>query len=189
MSRIAIPDVPAESLPAEWQDAAKTGALVNVFRIMLRSPQIATLVVKLGAAQFGSGSLSSADRELSILTAGSRFDSAYEMSQHEQISQSVGVTSSQRAAVAVGQWDSPEFTESQQALLAFVAAVAASPTVPDPVFESVQRHYSDQQIVEIVILTGFYFLIARVSTVFEIPQDPQQGDSVLSAGVLINADS
>ena len=189
MSRIAIPDVPIESLPAEWQDAARTGALVNVFRMMLRSPQIATLVVKLGAAQFGSGSLPPADRELSILTAGACFDSAYEVSQHEQISQSVGVTSSQRAAVAVGQWDSPDFSESQQALLAFVAAVAASATVPDAVFESVQRHYSDQQIVETVILTGFYFLIARVSTVFELPQDPQEGDSVLRAGVSLNADS
>jgi hypothetical protein len=57
MSRIAIPDVPLDSLPAQWAEAEKTGALVNIFRIMLRSPQIATLVVELGAAQFGSGSL------------------------------------------------------------------------------------------------------------------------------------
>jgi alkylhydroperoxidase family enzyme len=130
MSRIAIPDVPLESLPAQWQDAEKTGALVNIFRIMLRSPQIATLVVELGAAQFGSGSLPPADRELSILTTAACTDSAYEASQHEQISQSVGVTSSQRAAVAVGQWDSPELSESQQALVAFVAAVAGQPHGP-----------------------------------------------------------
>jgi len=187
MSRIAIPDVPTDSLPARWRDAEKTGALVDIFRIMLRSPQIATLVVELGAAQFGSGSLPPEDRELSILTTASCTRSAYEASQHEQISQSVGVTSSQRAAVAVGQWDAPELSESQQALLAFVAAVQAGPTVPDAVFDAVQRHYSDQQVVEAVILTGYYFMLARLSTVFGIPQDPQSGDTVLRAGVLLNA--
>jgi alkylhydroperoxidase family enzyme len=156
---------------------------------MLRSPKIATVVLELGAAQFGSGSLPPADRELAILATASSTRSAYEASQHEQISQSVGVTSSQRASIAVCQWDSPELSESQQALVAFVAAVAASPTVTDDVFDAVQRHYSDQQVVEIVILTGYYFMLARLSTVFEIPQDPQSGDTVLRAGISINADN
>src|SRR5580658_4499818 len=132
MHRVIIPDVPDEALPAEFREVARSGALVNVFRIMVRSPQIAGLVVKLGAAQFRSGSLPPVDRELSILTAAKCFSSAYESSQHEQISQSVGVTSSQRAAVAMQQWDAPELSDSQQALLAFVAAVAAGPTAADP---------------------------------------------------------
>jgi hypothetical protein len=38
-----------------------------------------------------------------------------------------------------------------------------------------------------VILTGYYFMLARLSTVFGIPQDPQSGDTVLRAGVLLNA--
>jgi alkylhydroperoxidase family enzyme len=186
--RITIPEVPTDALPPQWQAAEKSGALVNIFRIMLRSPKIATVVVELGAAQFGSGSLPPADRELSILTTAACTNSAYEASQHEQISQTVGVTSSQRASVAVGQWDSPELSESQQALVAFVAAVVARPTVPDEVFDAVQRHYSDQQVVETVILTGYYFMLARLSTVFEVPQDPQSGDTVLRAGISLNAD-
>jgi hypothetical protein len=38
----------------------------------------------------------------------------------------------------------------------------------------------------IMILTGYYFLIARLSTVFEVMQDPQKGDSVLRAGVALD---
>jgi hypothetical protein len=125
---------------------------------MLRSPSIAELVIKLGAAQFGSGSLPAIDRELAILATGVRFDSCYELSQHEKISASVGVTSAQRAAVVVKKWDCPDLSESQQALLAFVAAVADGPTVPDEIFGAVQRWYREQQIVEAVILTGYYFL-------------------------------
>jgi alkylhydroperoxidase family enzyme len=67
-----------------------------------------------------------------------------------------------------------------------VAAVAADPTVPEPVLDAVQKHYTAQQIVEAVILTGYYYLIARISTVFVIPQDPQQGDTVLRAGISMN---
>lgn len=187
MPRIAIPDLIIEELPAEIQEPARAGALVNVFRMMLRSPQIATLVVKLGAAQFGSGSLPPTDRELAILTTASCFGAAYELSQHEQISASVGVTAAQRAAVAVQDWDCPELSPSQQALVSFLAAVADDRTVPDAVFDEVQHHYTEQQIVEAVVLLGYYFMIARVTTVFGIPQDPQDGDAVLRAGVSLNA--
>ena len=186
MPRIGIPEVATADLPEEIR--AQESALVNVFRIMLRSPRIATLVAQLGSAQFGSGSLPGADRELAILTSGSCFGSAYEASQHEQISEAVGVTAAQRAAVAVGQYDSPDLSPAQQALVAFVAAVADGPTVPNDVFDAVQRHYTDQQVVEAVILTGYYFLIARVTTVLEVPQDPREGDAVLRAGVSVNAD-
>jgi 4-carboxymuconolactone decarboxylase len=186
MPRITVPDVADEDLPEELRDNAD--ALINVFRIILRSPRIATLVAELGSAQFGSGSLPGPDRELAILTSGSCFGSAYEASQHEQISDAVGVTSAQRAAIAVHQWDSPDLTSSQQALVAFVAAVAEGPTVPDDIFDAVQLHYTDQQVVEIVVLTGYYFLIARVTTVLEVPQDPQEGDAVLRAGVSVNGD-
>ncbi|HTU84658.1 MAG TPA: hypothetical protein VMF57_03730 [Solirubrobacteraceae bacterium] len=185
MPRIVIPDVTEEELPAELQGAGD--ALVNVFRIMLRSPRIATLCVQLGSAQFGSGSLPAADRELAILTAGSCFGSAYETSQHEAISGAFGVSAAQRGAIAVHQWDSPDLSPAQQALVAFVAAVADGPRVPDDLFDAIQRYYSDQQVVEAVILTGYYFLIARVSTVLDVPQDPQPGDAVVRAGVSINA--
>ena len=186
MPRIGIPEVDNADLPEEIRSQAS--ALVNVFRIMLRSPRIATLVVQLGSAQFGAGSLPGTDRELAILTCGACFGSAYEASQHEQISEAVGVSAPQRAAVAVGQYDSPDLTPAQQALVAFVAAVAEGPRVPDDVFDAMQDHYNDQQVVEAVILTGYYFLIARVTTVLEVPQDPREGDAVLRAGVSVNSD-
>lgn len=189
MQRILIPSIDEDQLPAELRQLAKTGALVNVFRIMLASPHIALPVVKLGAAQFGSGALPPVDRELAILATASCFDAAYEISQHEQISASVGVTAAQRAAVAVRRWDSPDLSPSQQALLRFLAAAASAPTVPDAIFDEVQHHYSEQQIIEAVILLGYYFMLARVATVFDVPQDPPTGDTVLRAGIALNAGS
>jgi 4-carboxymuconolactone decarboxylase len=186
---VDISTPPLNELPDELQQLATTGALVNIFQVMLRSPQIALNVVKLGASQFSSGALSPVDRELAILTTAGQFDAAYEISQHEAISASVGVTAAQRAAVAVRQWDSPDLDAAQQALLRFLAAAASAPTVPPTVFDDARRHYSDQQIVEALVLMGYYFMLARVSTVLDIPQDPPNSDVVLQAGIALDESS
>jgi alkylhydroperoxidase family enzyme len=100
-------------------------------------------------------------------------------------SRAVGVTDTQRAALAAKQWDSPEFNEAQRALIAFTAAIADAPTVAGDIFDAAQKHYTDQQIVELIIQTGYYFLLARVSTVLDVPLDPPSDDRVLRAGVAL----
>jgi 4-carboxymuconolactone decarboxylase len=184
---IEMPAFGTGDLPEELRRLDDAGALVNVFRMMLGSPEIALPVVRLGAAQFGSGSLPAEDRELAILTAATCFDVAYEISQHEAISASVGVSAAQRAAVSVRQWDSPDLSPAQGSLLRFLAAVAAEPTVPAERLDDVKAHYSDKQIVEAVILLGYYFMLGRVATVFEVPQDPPGSDVVLRAGRRLDA--
>ena len=47
------------------------------------------------------------------------------------------------------------------------------------IFEAARGHYTDQQLVETVIMVGFYFLIARMSTVFQLEIDPPDDSSVL----------
>jgi 4-carboxymuconolactone decarboxylase len=184
MPRIEIPDAAAiGDLPPALEQVERSGALINVFRVMLRSPQIASAVLSLGAAQFGTSSLASVDRELAILAAGSTFQAPYEAAQHAPISTAVGVSDAQRAAIAEGRWDSAEFSAPQQALLRFVADVAASPTVTDEVFAAVLAHYSQQQIVDVVVQTGYYFLIGRVTTVLDVPLDPPTDARVLDVGL------
>ncbi|MDQ1753080.1 MAG: hypothetical protein QOE71_4136 [Pseudonocardiales bacterium] len=185
MARIDLPEVIIADLPPKLQDVERAGALINVFRMMARSPQIATPVVALGAAQFATSSLTPIDRELAILTSGACFEAPYEAAQHEPISRAVGVTDTQRAALAARQWDSPQFNEAQRALIAFTAAIADAPTVAGDIFDAAQKHYTDQQIVELIIQTGYYFLLARVSTVLDVPLDPPSDDRVLRAGVAL----
>ncbi|MDG5805079.1 hypothetical protein P9869_20880 [Streptomyces ossamyceticus] len=50
----------------------------------------------------------------------------------------------------------------------------------DEVFEAARGHYTDQQLVETVIMVGFYFLIARVTTIFQLEIDPPSDSSVLN---------
>jgi alkylhydroperoxidase family enzyme len=187
MPRFELPDDSyLAALPAALRDSAQPEALINVFRAMLRSPQILLPVIGLGSAQFAAGSLSPVDREVAILAAGSCFEAPYEAAQHEPISRSVGVTDSQRAALADRRWSDEAFSAAQQAMLAFVSAVAGAPIVSDPMYAAVREHFTEQQIVELVVLIGYYFLIARVSTVLELPLDPPADARVLDAGTRIN---
>lgn len=171
MTRFELPDNSyLEDQPA-LRGLDESGVLINVFRAILRSPKIVAPIIELGAAQFADGSLSAVDRELAILAAGACVDAPYEAAQHEPLSREVGVTDEQREAVAAHRWSDTTFSPSQQTMLEFVARVSAHPTVPDNQYAAMRQHYTEQQLVELVVLVGYYFMIGRVTTVFEIPID------------------
>jgi alkylhydroperoxidase family enzyme len=186
-ARIPFPDDTAiaaalADAPPPLQKAAERGALINVFRMLMHSPDLGVAVTELGSAIFASAALTDIDRELAILACGACFRAPYEASQHDPISRSVGVSDRQRAAIAGKRWNDNCFTTAQQALLAFVAEVATTPTVSDAIFNAMRLHYSDRQLVETIALTGNYFLIGRLTTVLNVPLDPPADDVVLRAG-------
>jgi alkylhydroperoxidase family enzyme len=192
-ARIALPDDAAVAAalgeaPLALRMAAEGGGLINVFRMLMHTPDIGVQVTRLGSAIFAASALTDADRELAILACGACFRAPYEVSQHEPISRAVGISDEQRAAVAAKRWNAGCLTAAQQALLTFVAAVADAPAVPDAAFDAVQQHYSDRQLVEAIVLTGSYFLIGRVTTVLNVPHDPRAGDAVLRGGRAMHDD-
>jgi alkylhydroperoxidase family enzyme len=191
VARIPFPDDAAVAAalsdsPPPMRKAAERGALINVFRMLMYSPDVGVAVAELGSAIFACAALTDIDRELAILACGACFRAPYEASQHDPISRAVGVSDQQRAAVAAGRWYAGCFTAAQQALLAFVAAVAAAPAVPDAVFTAMRQHYSDRQLVEAIALAGNYFLIGRLTTVLNVPLDPPADDAVLRFGRAIH---
>jgi alkylhydroperoxidase family enzyme len=186
-ARIPFPDNAAVAAAIDHTSpalraAADAGSLINVFRMLMHTPDIGDEVARLGSAIFASSALTDIDRELAILACGTCFHAPYEASQHEPISRAVGVSDGQREAIANKRWNAGCFTTAHQALLGFVAAVAAGPAVADAVFDTVQVHYSDRQIVETITLAGNYFLIGRLTTVLNMPLDPPTDDRILRAG-------
>lgn len=186
MTRIALPDdatvaAVLRTQPAQLQQAAEQGGLINVFRALLRSPEVTISVGQLASTLFTATALTDIDRELVILACGTCYSAPYETAQHEPISAALGVTDAQRAAIAARQWDAGCLSPAQQALLRFVAAITAAPTVEEVVFDAVREHYDDRQVVETIVITGMYFLIGRITTVLDVPLDPPADDTVLRA--------
>ena len=69
---------------------------------------------------------------------------------------------------------SPLFSEAERVALDFAAAAASQPNaVSDELFEKMQRHWSDNQIVEITALVAFFGFMNRFNDTMATPLEPE----------------
>jgi len=184
MTRIDYPDL--DNLSDATKTLIEGRPLINVLKMWAHSEPLLPLIAQLGATQFAALELSPRHRELLVLALAHAIDAPYVWNQHEAISESCGITVRERDAIRLGaNWrlaDVP-FSAADHALLGFARAVAAGATVPPLVFAAVNDRFSPREIVEAVSVLGYYFAIARMTTVLEIESDEPGDSSVLDAGI------
>jgi alkylhydroperoxidase family enzyme len=109
-------------------------------------------------------------RELAILRVAALAHSEYELRQHRRIARGVGLGEDEIDAAIAG--------EAPRPLLAFVEAVANDVDAPDELWQPLASVYTDEQMLELVLLVGFYRMIAGALNTVGVPLD---GD-VVAAG-------
>jgi len=186
VARIPYPD--QAKLPPELGETLQRVHL-NIFSMWAHSVSTVGPIMNLGAAQFAKLELPRAIRELVTLLGANANLAEYEWVQHVAPSKAAGVTDEQRAALRRGDVDAPCFSPLEQAALRLAAAVQASPEVADPIFDTARRYLSDRQLVELVGLVGYYWMLGRIATVFQVELDVAQGTEVYDAGLQIAARS
>ena len=186
MARIPYPD--PKELPADLNELLRQGNL-NIFSMWAHSTSTASLIIKLGAAQFANLELPRALREMVTLLVATDNSAAYEWGQHVALSKAAGVSDEQRAALQRGDVDAPCFGPRDQAALRLAHAVQAAPQVPDSVFEAARKYLSYRELVELVGVVGYYWMLARIANVFQVDLDVAQGTSVYDAGMHLAAQS
>lgn len=67
-------------------------------------------------------------------------------------SRTAGLSEDQISAVAEGNFMTPVWSEKERALLEFLDAVITGPGVLDGIFSRAREYYSDQALVEIVVI-------------------------------------
>jgi alkylhydroperoxidase family enzyme len=182
MARIAYPDTNA--LSPELRELLKKANL-NVFTMWAHSANTIGLIMQLGAVQFAKLELPRSIRELVTLFGARANAASYEWAQHVALSAAAGVTDAQRAALERGQLDPALFNPQEMAALQFAAAVEAGPTVSDSIFNTAREHFSDRQLVEMVGIIGYYWMLGRVATVFQVDIDVAKGTAVYDAGMQV----
>ncbi|ORY26781.1 AhpD-like protein [Naematelia encephala] len=192
MPRIPFPKL--EDAPKEYQEqVAKFPALrLNILSMWSHAPATIELAALWGRQQFTSLALSPAERELVILVTGACAKSEYEVAQHVPMALQAGCSKIQVEQV-VARGAEPEFpsnvaegvfNEKETVLLKWIRAVAAGPVVSDELMDPVKQLYTNREITEALTLHGFYYMLARLTTVLEIPIDEDgsfDGLKVLSA--------
>jgi alkylhydroperoxidase family enzyme len=181
MARIPYPEV--DKLPAELRQLLKQATNLNIFKMWAHSENTVEFVIRLGAAQFAKIELPRSIRELVTLFVGRANSTDYEWFQHVALAKAAGVTDAQIAALEHLNLDPAVFSAEQLAALRLAQAVVTAPKVSDAIFDAARKSFSDRQLVELVGIVGYYWMVGRVATVFQVDLDVAQDNAVFDAGV------
>jgi alkylhydroperoxidase family enzyme len=150
------------------------GALLNIYKLLLHSPQVAmTWFDYIGAIRWGT-TLPPRLREIAIVRIAHSANHAYAIQQHvPNIAVADGV--SLEECEALKDWRaSAKFSEAERAALAYVDAMLASAQVPDDVFGALRKHYNERETVELTVLVGVYLMHHRIFTALKVDLEPRK---------------
>jgi alkylhydroperoxidase family enzyme len=154
---------------------------LNIFRMMAHAETDFRPLIQLGTAILSQQSLSPKLRELTILRVGRRSPAEYEWVQHVPIALATGVTQAQIDALAKDDVTGPAFDDVDRAVLAFVTDVVRNVKASDATFAAVGKFLSNRELVELVVTTGYYMLIARLLETTGVDLDEPMGTRVVDS--------
>jgi alkylhydroperoxidase family enzyme len=133
-----------------------------LFRTLARSPRI---LRKIRASNLlDRGPLERRDRELVILRTCARCDSEYEWGVHAAVfARRFGIGAEQLAATRHAAWDDPLWSAHERALIRLVDELHAHASLSDEAWAALRPLFSDEQLIELIVLVGFYHTISFVT--------------------------
>ena len=152
------------------------GHLLELDRLLLHSPAFATGWGELMGRVRGALTLSPLLRELAMCGVAALTGAAYEMHHHAPLYLAAGASPAQLAALqaltsapAGPLADNPVFDDTQQAVLALVAAMTRDVQVSDAVFARARAALgSDKLVFELVGVIASYNMVARILVVMQL---------------------
>ncbi len=119
------------------------------------------------------GPLSLRQRELVIDRTCALAGCEYEWGVHIAIfAGPAGLTPEEVAATAGAGSSAPGWSEAERALLIAVEALHARATLSDAEFAALSAHYNTDQVLEVLLLCGFYRMVAYVANGLDLPLEP-----------------
>ena len=151
-----------------FQLADAEGRLEGPFNSMLVSPDVGLALQQLGAAVRYLTSLSDRARELAILALAAIRRSDFEWYAHERIGRRAGLSDSELAALRDGR-SAETFSEHERAVLDATRALARMGDLDDEAFAAAQSALGREVLAELVVLVGYYDLLALSLRVWRTP--------------------
>jgi AhpD family alkylhydroperoxidase len=155
---------------------APDGTPVNVFATLAHQPQLMRRVNALGGYFMAHGQIGLRERELAILRVGAFCDCDYEIGQHRWIAARAGLSAAEVAAALRGA-GAHDWPPADAALLAFVDELLESGTITDATWASLED-WGDAGRTELLVLVGFYRMLAGVLNAVGVELDPSVAELV-----------
>lgn len=144
---------------------------LNVVRALLQNPAIAAAQSHLAGALMASKTLNPRLRELVILRTGWRTKSEYEFCQHVGIARQLHMGNEEILGVR-DPAHCNAFSEADRAVIAMADELNDSCEVSEKTWSVLERFFSPAELVELILVAGFWRMMAGFLKTARIPLDP-----------------
>lgn len=135
------------------------GRPLNIFGVLGHHPKLLKRFNLLGGFILNKGLLPEREREMVILRIGWNARAVYEFGQHTVIGRRCGLTDEEIAALTKAP-DEHEWSADDRALIAMADDLSADDCVSDATWAALSTRWSDAELVELLIVAGFYRLVS-----------------------------
>jgi alkylhydroperoxidase family enzyme len=159
-----LPPLDLDELTEEQRELLSAGGELrnlHIFRTLVRHPRLYRRWSPFGGFLLQRSSLEPRDRELVILRTAFRCGSAYEWGQHVRIGRDAGLADEEIRRVAEGP-AAPGWTSEDATLLRTVDELNDDHCLSDDTWSRLRERFEDAQVIELMMLTGHYALLAGV---------------------------
>lgn len=136
------------------------GEPLNIFGVLGRHPKLLKRFNLMGGFLLNKGLLPAREREIVILRIGWNARAVYEFGQHTVIGKEAGLTDDEIAALASDDPTARDWSDDDAALVALADELHADDCVGDETWSRLAARWSDAQMVELLVVAGFYRLVS-----------------------------
>jgi 4-carboxymuconolactone decarboxylase len=145
----------------------RAGELLGPFDALLRSPKVGDAVQRVGTALRRDSTLGRDVTETAILTVAAHWRAGYEWYAHSAIAAASGLLPHDDLhRLRTGR--PPESSDTLRTIWSFVSQLVADGSVDDETYARASATLGERGTVELVLLVGYYALLAAVLNTFRI---------------------
>ena len=178
MPRIPYPDL--EKASSEVREMlGRLPAPANIFNMMAHAETCVKPMMKLGGTLLGKLELDPKLRELCLLHAVKLVGGEYEWVQHVPIARDLGCSDAQIAALGKGDDGAACFDAREKSALRFTREVVVNVRASDVALADARKHLSNREIVELILMAGFYTTLARLTETLGVETEAPMGSALI----------
>ena len=168
--RIAPMTEPGPEAAARLAKAFGDRRPANIFATLARAPKMLDAVLHMGGFLLSGKGIPPREREIVVLRVGWRAGSVYEFGQHTVLGGQAGLT--EEEIVRLTQDGLDGWDEADRHLVAMADDLHADDKVTDATWAGLAQRWDETQLIELLVLAGFYRLISGFLNSAGVELDP-----------------
>jgi 4-carboxymuconolactone decarboxylase len=162
-----------EAALRKWMPPGNDAEPLKLFRTLNIHEQLASRMRPLGAGILGHGLIEPRDREIIIHRTCARAGAEYEWGVHVlAFGKPLGLSDAQIVATVHGDSSDPAWSEVDAELIALADELYDTATVSDALWAKLTQRFSEEQLIELLVIAGWYRLLSYVINAAGVQREP-----------------